>query len=199
MATIDHNKWHFVLRDKDTSNQGWWLKVSSIDELVCYMKETNPTRYEKVYENYIADKLYNKESVSHGPYMTEANTTLAVVYTGMRHKCNIYQAIERFAGEVAINQMNSIQEYGAIYINCVGGYTFMHSSDVEYAHVYRQELVWPNFNKDEIRIKSFPGGEHFYAYVGDVQVKEGSGNDAVLKWDTYDEAYQQALSYIEKE
>lgn len=62
--------------------------------------------------------------------------------------------------------------------------------------VRRKELVWPTFNVNDIRIKSFQGGQHFYAYVDDVQVREGSGNDTKLKWDTYEEAYQAALSYI---
>ena len=59
--------------------------------------------------------------------------------------------------------------------------------------VRRKELVFPNFKRDEIRIKKFPNGEHYYAYIDDMQVRDGD----TLKWNTYEEAYNQALSMIE--
>lgn len=45
-----------------------------------------------------------------------------------------------------------------------------------------------------MEVKSFPGGDHFYAYIGDMQVRDGD----ILKWDTYDEAYNQALSILDE-
>lgn len=56
---VNQNEWTFVLRDKGTHNQGWWLKISSVDELIAYMQETNPGRYGKVLENHVYNKQYN--------------------------------------------------------------------------------------------------------------------------------------------
>ena len=35
-------------------------------------------------------------------------------------------------------------------------------------------------------------GEHYYAYIGNMQVRDGD----ILKWNTYEEAYSKALEYI---
>ena len=33
-------KYRFVLRDKGTSLQGWWLKISTLEELLNYREKT---------------------------------------------------------------------------------------------------------------------------------------------------------------
>lgn len=33
-------KWTFVCKDKGTNNQGWWLKISNLDELVNYYEKS---------------------------------------------------------------------------------------------------------------------------------------------------------------
>ena len=43
-------------------------------------------------------------------------------------------------------------------------------------------------------MKQFPGGEHYYAYIGDMQVRDGD----TLKWNSYQEAYEMALSLLEE-
>ena len=57
-----------------------------------------------------------------------------------------------------------------------------------------KDIIFPDFKRHQIRVKSFPGGDHFYAYIGDMQVRDGD----ILKWDTYDEAYNQALSILDE-
>ena len=160
------SNWLFVLKDKGTSNQGWWLKLQTLDELIEYLKLMYPGRFGHVLENYMYDKEYGALSISHGPHLKEAPITDAVVRYADRVKrenggkgLNIFQAIEGFAGMVAQNQWREIQESGAIYINSVGGYHGYYPGDTEYNFIRRKELVWPDFKKDEIRIKQFPGGE----------------------------------------
>lgn len=50
------------------------------------------------------------------------------------------------------------------------------------------------FTKDDIRIFQWGKGNgfHFYAYVGDIEVKVGDG----IKWETYEQAYKEALRYV---
>lgn len=202
MERPENHKWTFVLRDKGTPNQGWWLKITSVDELILYMQETNPTRFGKVFENFLYGKEYNDVrpgsivSNEHEPHPEVGKLTQAVVMYAQSNECTIFDAISGFEREVAKCRLMYIQEFGGFYINRRGGHTFMWEGDVEYGFVRREEFVWPNFTCNDIRVSSFPGGQHFYAYVDDVQVREGSGNDTKLKWDTYHEAYQAALSYI---
>ena len=201
MNKPENFQWTFVLRDKGTRNQGWWLKITTLDELILYMQETNPTRFGKVFENYWYGKEYNdvrpgSKSDTHEPHPEVSTLTQAVVMYAQDNEDTIFDAISGFEREVAMCRLRYLQEFGGFYINRVGGHTFMWEKDVEYGFVRRKELVWPIFNVNDIRVKSFQGGQHFYAYVDDVQVREGSGNDTKLKWDTYEEAYQAALSYI---
>ena len=89
-------------------------------------------------------------------------------------------------------QLRDLQERGAIYINRLGGY-HGDSTQEKLPFVHRDKLVFPNFKENEIRIKQFPNGEHWYAYIDDVQVRDGD----TLKWNTYEEAYTQAKKYID--
>ena len=193
-------EWLFVMKDRGTHNAGYWLKISSVDELVEYIKITNPTRYGKAFENYVFGKDYGEITNSHGPHLDAEPLTQAIVRNAQNMKSkydtamNIFQAIESFSSMVAMNILNSLQETGAIYINRVGGYHGYYKDSKENGFVRRKELVFPDFKKDEIRIKKFSNGEHYYAYIDDMQVRDGD----TLKWNTYEEAYKQAISFIEE-
>ena len=65
------------------------------------------------------------------------------------------------------------------------------------ATVYRDKLVFPNYTKKDIRISKWgDGGAHYYAKVGEIEVKEkDSKGEVVMKWNSYEEAYQKALEY----
>lgn len=187
----------FVLKDKGTSNQGWWLKISSADELCDYYELTLPTRNGRVVENYTYGKEWNAyhpsiKNESHCPHRKEAALTDAVVRYASERNYSIIQALNSFTAMVAEQQLDTIRECGAIYVNRMGGYHGYYEKDKEYAIVKREKLVFPKFDKNDIRIEKFPYGAHYYAYVGDVQVKDGT----TLKWNTYEEARRQAEKYV---
>ena len=187
-------EWLFVLKDKGTSNQGWWLKLSSAEELAAYVEATHPTRYGNVFENYAYGKEFNNNSKQHAPHMQEEPITHAVVQYATRQKIpmNILQAIQGFAADIAMQQLETIEETGCIYVNRVGGYHGGYEGELTYGFVRRKQLVFPDFTKDNIRVRRYQDGQHFYAFIDDTQVRDGD----TLKWDTYDEAYKQSLSYI---
>lgn len=189
-------QWTFVLKDKGTKEQGWWLKISSFDELLEYLRETNPTRFGKVFENY----MYGKDGINtstirnefHGPHPEEASTTQACTMYAAKNHMTILEGIQGFEAMIATRQLEKIETYGAIFINPVGGYHADYDGPHTYDFIRRDKLVFPDFTKADIRVKQFPHGEHFYAYIGDTQVRDGD----TLKWSTYDEAYKQAEKYI---
>jgi hypothetical protein len=186
-------KFKFVLKDKGTRNQGWWLQLSSIEELTAYIEKTSPTRYGNVFENFLLGKEYNDTSKEHVPHPTEADLTAAIhQYAGMQNM-NFIDAMMSVRNEVALRQLHEIQEHGSIFINCVGGYHSASKYDKCYDIVYRDDLIFPNFKKSDIRITKFPYGQHYYAYIDDMQVKDGD----TLKWNTYEEAYAQAERILE--
>ena len=53
-------------------------------------------------------------------------------------------------------------------------------------------MIFPDFKIDQIKIESFPGGKHFYAYIDNMPVRDGD----TIKWDTYKEAYDYAATLV---
>lgn len=182
----------FVLKDKGTHNQGWWLKIHNADELCAYYETFAPTRMGKVFENFVYGKEWNTQSNTHAPHLKEAQLTDAIVRYGSVHNYNIIQAIRGFQLMVAERQLDSIKEYGAIYVNRAGGYHSFYSKAEEYAVVHRKEIVFPDYNKKDIKISKFPYGNHWYAHIGDLEVKDGN----TIKWNTYEEAYKKAEEFL---
>lgn len=177
-------EWLFVLKDKGTSNQGWWLKLTNADELLAYYEATMHSREESVLEEYLAKREEE--------YPRYSNLTQAVVMNASKKRMNIFDAIRDLRLMVASQQLESIHKYGAIYVNSLGGYHSAYEGEPKYDFVRRDKLVYPDFKAEDIRIKQFKGGEHYYAYIGDMQVRDGD----ILKWDSYDNAYKKALEMV---
>lgn len=91
--------------------------------------------------------------------------------------------------EFGMTLHKDIVKNGETFVNPVGGKTF----SLEYDQfVWRNNLVFPDYNVSDIRVKQFDGGTHFYVYVGDTQLRNGDN----LKWNSYKEAYDFAVSIV---
>jgi hypothetical protein len=185
-------KYKFVLKDKGTNNQGWWLQLSNVDELIAYLEEVAPTRYGNAFENYIYGKEFDETSKNHSPHSREVELTSAIGQYARMRETTFIQALIMFRNEVALRQMHEIEEHGSIFINRAGGYHSASEYDKCYDVVYRDNLIFPQFHKNDIRVKKFPYGQHYYAYIDDLQVKDGD----TMKWNTYEEAYAQAEKLV---
>lgn len=97
------------------------------------------------------------------------------------------------AGGAAIlagaGELETIREHGAVFINQAGGHTWGIKT-VQFCR--RKQLVFPHFKREEIRIKQFRGGRHWYAYIGDVQLRDGD----CLKWNTREAAQAAAEAIV---
>lgn len=91
--------------------------------------------------------------------------------------------------EIGMAELNTIKEYGAVYINKAGGHTFQ-VHETQFCR--RKELIFPDFKIEDIRVKRFQGGCHWYAYIGDMQVRNGGE----LKWNTEAAARKAAESIV---
>lgn len=137
------------------------------------MKKVNPTRYGVVVENYISGKHI-------------LPLTAAIEQYSRMKGYNIIQGIKGFEMDVATNQMNKLQESGAIYINRVGGYhgaykgepvydTLMiesdepiHFPDDDYILENKQEnIIIPHKTKKYIYGWLSPMGDFYEAAWGD--------------------------------
>ena len=169
-------------------NGAWWLKINTVEELFNYHDKTE-SKWSKTFSNLI-------DSVEFGRGKTHADATAyAVGFYGSNKHMGPIEAIQSFRSNIIDDQLQALLNYGEIYINQKGGYHFKYNEKDTYDQwVRRKELVFPDFKKDEIKIERFPGGTHFYAYVGDMQIRDGD----ILKWDTYEEAYKKAEAVINK-
>ena len=180
---INFMKYLFVYK-----NDCWFLKIKTVDELTNYYDKTDG-RWSKVFDNLIHSKEFydGKEHAS--------NLAYVIGQWGERRNMNAIEAVVDFRSKIFDTQLDLILEGHTLFINSNGGYHFDTKNDdpVE-QFVWRNELVFPNFSEDEIRIQHFPGGEHFYAYIGDMQVRDGD----ILKWNTYEEAMKNAKKVVKK-
>ena len=53
-------------------------------------------------------------------------------------------------------------------------------------------MIFPTFCRSDIRAEQFKGGKHWYAYIGDMQVRNGD----IMKWDTEEEARRAAEKLV---
>lgn len=188
----------------DEKNGGWWLKLDSVDKLIDYHKKTG-NRYAGAFDLFM--KLYEKAGSVHGvmdavmempmeeriKLMTSRDfkyMQAAILQAQKVDQANIFDGFRFLNMEIGMKELGDIREYGACFINPVGGSTF----GIEYKQfVRRKELVFPDFKREDIRIKQFKDGTHWYAYIGDMQVRDGD----TLKWNTREEAYNRALAMVE--
>lgn len=172
----------FVLKDGT-----WWLKITTLEELFAYHDETMG-----VWEDGFNSLIKSKEFTRHG--LKHANDIgYAIGFWGSNRGMNPIEATTGFRGMVIKNQAEEIMSGLAVLINQNGGY-HTELADIQHEQFVRKaELIFPNFKMEQIQIKRFPGGEHYYAYIGKMQVKDKD----TVKWDSYDEAYHKALSVIE--
>lgn len=182
----------------DIESKGWWLKIDSIEKLADYHEKTGSGKFDEAFSMYlnngypyeILEKLSVEERIKK-MQDKDFKILLGAVMQAEKNELSILDGFRSLNMEIGLGQMRTIEEYGAIYINCVGGYTF----GLNYNQFCRRkELVYPDFKESDIRIKQFQGGEHYYAYVGDMQVRDGEN----FKWNSYKEAYDKALEVIEK-
>lgn len=183
------NKHRFVLCGNDKT-AGWWLKVTSLEELSEYHKEHN-SKYGKALENILHDKEYGAVTVTHGPNIRELPLSDAIFYHAMNKKVSVIQSTLEISSMVAEAQLKTLLKQGFIFVNSMGGWCPTLACPVRQS-VEKDSFVFPDFKSTDIRISKFPGGQHYYAHIGTMQVRDGDK----LKWNTYKEAYEKALECI---
>lgn len=186
-------QWLFELFDKNTKNQGWWLKITNIQQLMLLSNSENgllQTQYKHAFENYLKDKEFNPFSVEHGPHIKEAGLTYYLALVSQNKKTPFIPILEQTIKERIKNMTQILSEYGYVHINKNGGFC-AHEKKAD-AFLYKKDMSFPEFTENNIHVKQFPGGKHYYAYIGNMQVTDKD----IRKWNTYEEAYEQAKAYL---
>lgn len=187
-----NQEWLFVLLNKGQNSAAWWLKLTTIQEVLDYLEATN-SRWAHVFDNWMNDSMYQSDVTGHGKHIQQAALTQLVDQHARNNHQTIMEAITDVAGKLAESMLNALYVRSVIYVNPNGGWNTGGPDMTESGSFCRKKrLVWPDFNESQIRISKFPGGQHYYAHIGDVQVRDGN----LLKFNTESEAIQQARKYI---
>lgn len=187
--------YEFVLKDKGTINQGWWLKISTHKELIEYINTVDSNRMIKGWENATNCREFNsindiKEGGPLKPHATPLGYYIGL-YSSNREISSI-QAVVEIQDQKYKAMLIQILKGNNIYINRQGGWHFGKNDYSDWCH--RDKIIFPDFRVNQIKVEKFPGGDHFYAYIDDMQVRDGD----ILKWNTYEEAYEYAKKICNK-
>lgn len=166
-------------------NGGWWLKIRTMEELVQYYENID-AKWGKILYNIVESKEFGT-----GQKHIDENGLAVALFAANRGFSPI-EGVMNFRLMVFKQQLECIEQFGEIYINRRGGYCFKSESRKYEQFVHREKFIFPDFKKEDIRIKKFPMGQHYYVYIGDMEVREGDQ----VKWNTYDEAQRVAERYI---
>lgn len=181
-------KWQFV----HDVRGGWWLRLTSDDDIIRYIKATN-NRYDGAFCKAVHKPIEKMSLEDRIKAQLNGDKDYILLEAGMvmAQRCNttLYGGFERLQTEFGMALHRDIVENGETFVNHVGGKTFSLDYD---QFVWRKDLVFPDYTIADIRIKQFEKGEHYYAYVGDTQLRDGDK----LKWNSYNEAYNFALAVI---
>lgn len=189
-------KWLFLLVDKGTPDAAWWLKITSAEQLLTYLSRTDG-RYGRAYENWLKDKEYHPELASHGPHPAEAPLAALLHYYSINRGLGAVSGIMGLKADTDGAMLDALRRDGCVFINRNGGWNTGREGrpygkyDGDFVRL--DAPVWPSLGEADIRLSRFPGGEHWYAHVGPVEVRNQDGG---LRFHTREEARAAAETYL---
>lgn len=189
-------KWKFV-----HNGMCWWLRIETAEQLMEYIKATTEQRFGM-------SMLKVADRVAHGNTKDWHNRhpvadAIETLWKGSGE--NLMETTGRLMVACHDTYFKLLREKGFVDINPVGGCNafFPHPKAVE----YREKLVFPHYSESDIHIRTWELTDkrnyverkgyqyHYYAYLGDVQLKDGDKE----KWDTHEEALAFARTFLERE
>lgn len=176
------DKWTFF-----HNGYAWWLRIESPEQLARYCELTDCERF--------------GGSMMHTAYQRMANRS--DFETGLSAELDLLSKIRqeslltttgKLVSDAHYTYFLNLQRCGFVNINRLGGCNS--SSWPMNVVVRRDKLIFPTLSRKDVVIKTWEWGEkekylyrpghqyHWYAYVGDVRLKDGDKD----KWDTRAEA-----------
>ena len=171
--------------------KGNWIEytncyfIEDLDEYKIYMQELNAKF--AVSESEIRN---NKTWVGHGHSQLTAIAGMGNMIENIEEREPMIFNLKLLHGRVLSDQLRCLLNGKKLVINKNGGY-FPISSDQKYEII---EINNDNYSENDIKIKKWWGGLHYYAKVGNVDVVDDFGN---VKWNSEKEAKEIALKFMQ--
>lgn len=170
-----------------TAKDGWWLKITDIEQLFNYWNEVFNPAIQKEIEGI-------KDTKTFGRGWNHATIIQHLIAIAAKDNMTSYEETgEDFLFDARKAQFKAFNEKGVIYINKNLGWNTGPYTAEQFVH--KNDLVFPSiFGK--IKIEQFPDGSHYYTYIDDVQLKFNDGSPA--KFNTYKEANEFAEKIMQE-
>lgn len=171
-------KWKFCF-----ANGCWWVVIDSIEQFMEYKERTSSKFGRAVVKGSCGDE---------NPYKQLYD---AAYHIAQNNRMSVVEGMVSLADRMFAKQHEAIRQGYTLWFNDRGGYNYGLDEQKKNT-IYREKLVFPNYKRKDIRISQWDDKNgHYYAKVGEIEVKEKVNGETVIKWDTYDEAYTKALEY----
>jgi len=108
-----------------------------------------------------------------------------------------YEISTILENKVYQGKVKTLFNYKAILLRENGSYMAVTNSIQINEEKICKEMIYPfnSYSKEDIKITKWPGGRHFYAKIGKLDVVDKEGN---VKWWSEEDAQENALKYLEK-
>jgi hypothetical protein len=127
--------------------------------------------------------------IGHGySYLTGLSTLFCGTIEEKDKREPILLHLKYLQASVLIGQINSLLDGKKLVINDNGGY-FTIKPDEK----YKIFSIDNKYTIKDIKIKKWWGGKHYYAKVGNIDVKDDDGN---VKWNTEQYAYDMSVKFM---
>lgn len=177
--------------EKINISYDWLLVIESVDELNNYHNQSMKGKISLAWDNLL--DVQNKKAHINNDLAKIINLK-AAVSESEGTKDSIITLTEKALNDIYSAKYNALIDTGKIYVNNNGGF-FSHNKYLEVLDeliIDEKNLIFPEYTEKDIRVKQWDGGKHYYAYVGDFRVERDGKN----KWDSFNEAYKHAKSFI---
>ena len=161
-------KWEFALW-----NGGWWLIIKDLDQFFEYHERTDG--------NYAADFILSGRSKDGRDQKIEKIANLRGI--------SCFEAAALVSSGVFKAQLEALSRGETLYINQAGGWN---NCVIPELTIVFDKFAWPGWQASDIKVEQWADGYHWYAYVGNVQIKDGD----TIKWPTKYEAFKAAMGYV---
>jgi len=181
---------HLQLK-KSPSISGWYLKLSTVKELIEHTQKVDPTRIEVAFTDYLSAEV---EKRTHFSDMLAANCSLLAEIKGTTFVDTIFNTL---TGSFKYKLEKIIKGYN-VFINPSGGYTFdttTYESYVVLETITKKGLIYPMKDIKDVRYIKWPQGTHWYAKIGNIDIVDDRGSQ---KWDTKKEAEKAAKIFLQR-
>lgn len=163
------------------NGKAWFLEIDSLDILNEYIRMIWNIRHE--------DLLYDIKRIKEKQHPTSDIISMCEVLAQAKGT-NIWKEFITVWEKQHKDMTEMILSDKVLYVNPVGGYCTALENIIN--RYESNKLKWPVLKETDIRIKKWPNGMHFYAYIGPVQVKDG----IITKWDSESDARNAAMNYV---